>query len=103
MQKIIKNFSQEIQDSVAAEKLIRVPKFPVKDCYFVTPEMERIYVERTGQAMPGICVVCKQFPAIMVCDGPRLKGIKEGIEVYLLWEAKHPQSKEFVGTYAGAV
>ena len=91
MQKILSKFSPEIREAVAAEKLVKIPRFPVAECYFVTPEMERLYKERTGREMPGICVVCKQYPAIMTCDGPRLKGIPDGIEVYLLWADKHPQ------------
>jgi hypothetical protein len=91
MQKIMGKFSKEIRDAVAAEKLVRIKGFPVKDCCFVTPEMERLYKERTGAEMPGICVLCLQYPAIMTCDGPGLKGITEGIEVYQLWAEAHPQ------------
>lgn len=91
MQKIIGKFSKEIRDAVAAEKLVRIKGFPVKDCCFVTPGMEQLYKVRTGKELPGICVVCMQYPAIMTCEGPGLRGIPEGIEVYQIWLREHPQ------------
>jgi len=37
MQKILSKFSPEIREAVAAEKLVKIPRFPVPECYFVTP------------------------------------------------------------------
>lgn len=89
MQKILKNFGEEIQTAVNSEKLVKIPRFPGNRCCFVTPEMEAIYKERTGHEMQGLCVVDLNLPAVLAIQGSELVGIDEGLETYLIWAERH--------------
>lgn len=89
MQKIMMNFSAEIQTAVKNEKLVKIPRFPGNRCCFVTPEMETIYRERTGHELQGLCVVDLALPAIMMIQGSKLIGVDEGLETYLIWAERH--------------
>jgi hypothetical protein len=94
MEKIIRNFPEQIQNDVRAEKLVRIPNFPVKNARFVTPEMEEIYRQRMGRDLPGLCVVDLTYPAIVAVSGSRLEGLDGGLETYLTWSSKHREEDE---------
>jgi hypothetical protein len=102
MQKIMKNFSEEIQTAVKNEKLVKIPRFPGNRCCFVTPEMEVIYRERTGHEMQGLCVVDLTLPAIMATQGSKLVGVDEGLETYQIWAQGHSDEDRAARQVSGA-
>lgn len=103
-----KLFNKTITEAVEKEQIVAIPNFPGNDnkisgpkICFVTPEMERIYKERSGNDLPSTyndkpcrCVVDMRIPAIMILAADGLHSIPnmDGIFVMTTWKRTHSDS-----------